>query len=104
LDYFKATGKKDYHMFHRWRPVKNAPKWRLGYEAYKMSIKNGRDGAAIALDGEEEAPGNMLFHLGQGPQGHQGRCNASALALSETLKTAMAWKEETIVKMEEKRH
>jgi hypothetical protein len=66
LDYFKATWKKGYHMVHCWRTVKNAPKWRLGYKTYNMSIKNGGADVVVALDGEEEARETMPFCLGQG--------------------------------------
>jgi hypothetical protein len=37
--------------------VKNAPKWRLGYDAYKINVKNGGVGVTWAIDGEEEALG-----------------------------------------------
>jgi hypothetical protein len=54
FDVFKTSWEKDYHMVHCWRTVKNAPKWRFGYEAYKINIKNGGADVAVALDGKDE--------------------------------------------------
>jgi hypothetical protein len=93
-------------MVHCWRAVKNSREWWLGYEAYKISIKNGRAHVAVDLDDEEEAPGKGS--LPSWPRGHKAtktdlKRDASALALIETLKTMMVEKEEAILRREEKR-
>jgi hypothetical protein len=37
--------------------VENSSKWKVGYVTYLVIIKNGGVGVVVAMDGEEEAPG-----------------------------------------------
>jgi hypothetical protein len=46
--------------------VKNALKWKIGYAAYLVRLKNGGAGVAVVVDGKDEALGQMTFHLVQG--------------------------------------
>jgi hypothetical protein len=66
---FKTSCKKDYHVVHCWRAVKNAPKWRFDYEAYNISMKNGGADVAVALDGKNEAL--VKGPLPSRPRGHK---------------------------------
>jgi hypothetical protein len=105
LDYFKVIHKKSFTMVHCWRELKECPKWTAGYEAYKKSLKNGGGAASAVIDVEEEGPTKGA--LPSRPRGHKAtkadlKPDASALALSKTLKAMMAEKEEALAKGDEK--
>jgi hypothetical protein len=55
LEYFKAKWNKCFHMVHCWNKLKEAPKWKIGYAAYKEALKNGT--SVVLIDGEDNAPG-----------------------------------------------
>jgi hypothetical protein len=76
------------------------------YTTYLVHIKNGAASVAVAVDGEEEAPGQN--DLPSRPRGHEAtntnlKREALALALSETLQKMMADTQDAMPKMDEKR-
>jgi hypothetical protein len=97
LDYFKVAQNKSYMMVHCQRMLKECPKWIVGYDAYKKSLKNGEGAALEIIDVEEEGPTNGA--LPSRSRGHKAtksdlKRDAYVLAFSETLKVMMAEKEE----------
>jgi hypothetical protein len=57
---------------HRWNRLKEDPKWKIGYTAYKEALKNGT--ATVLLDGEDNAPGqNALPSRPREQKIHEGR-------------------------------
>jgi hypothetical protein len=75
--------------------------------AYKKCFKNGGGNAKLVIDLEEEGPNNgALPSLLRDHKATKAdlRQDASALAISETLKGLMAMKEEALAKKDEKRH
>jgi hypothetical protein len=56
-------------MVHCWRAVKNAPKWRLGYEVYKEQHQERGANVAVTLFGKEDALGKNA--LPSWPIGHK---------------------------------
>jgi hypothetical protein len=55
--------------------------WLRDVETYKMNIKNGGASVALALDGEEEAPGNNA--LPSRPRGHKATKALSSMMLQD---------------------
>jgi hypothetical protein len=105
LDYFKTAHEgKSYNLVHCWRVLKDFKKCKLAYASYKKSLKNGKAPAIVDLEEEDGDKGT----LPRRPRGHKAttsdiKCDAAALALSETFNGWMANKEEAIAKREEKK-
>ncbi|KAK1616861.1 hypothetical protein QYE76_022378 [Lolium multiflorum] len=106
LECFKLAWGKGYHMVHYWHVVKNAPKWKLRYAAYLVSIKNGGAGVAVAVNGKEEAPGqNAIPYRARGHKATKAglKREASAVALSDTPHEMMTETKEAMAKRDKKR-
>jgi hypothetical protein len=79
-------------------------KWRLTYASYKKSLNNGKATATIDLEEEDGNKGTLPLR----PRGHKAtksdlNRDVTVLALSETFKGWMVYKEEAIAKRDEKR-
>jgi hypothetical protein len=58
LDFFKTThDQKSYNLVHCWRELKDYEKWKLTYEDYKRSLKNGNASVIVDLKEEDENKG-----------------------------------------------
>jgi hypothetical protein len=105
LEYFKrAYDGKSYDLVHCWRVLKDFEKWKLTYKSFKNTLKNGK--ASASVDVEEEDDDQPT--LPKRPRGHKAttsdmKKDATALALSKTIKGWMANKEEAISVREEKK-
>jgi hypothetical protein len=62
LERFDSTHKKGFYMGHFWEKLKEAMKWRVGYEAYKESVKNGTT-TMVVDDKDDTHLGIMPLHL-----------------------------------------
>jgi hypothetical protein len=71
--------------------------------AYKISVQNG-EAWWLPLMAKTKPLAKMPFHLVQGPTSPPNlKCDASALLLSESLKTMMTETQEALIKRDEKR-
>jgi hypothetical protein len=101
LGYFKEVEKHAFTLSHCWLKIKDYEKWKA---SFKLWYKNRK---RTAEDNKEETPGKGGAYADR-PRGHKAsktnlRCEASSIALGNTLKSVFAEKEEASAKRDEQR-
>jgi hypothetical protein len=101
LGYFKEVEKHAFTLSHYWLKLKDYEKWKASFVLWY------KDGKRTAEDIDQETPGEGGADEKRS-RGHKAsktdlRCEASSIALGNTLKSVFAEKEEESAKMDEQR-
>jgi hypothetical protein len=112
LEFFKNTyDNKAFTLIHCWKELRGAPKWEASYDAFKKgggaSYKGANDSSVIDIEEDEGNNGGpSKVSRAARPKGHKASkadllCDASSLALQETLKGMITEKDEANAKRDE---